>query len=72
MLTRLTEMLIGTEFKGLSTETITHLPTLHAKGLNLHDLNTETSADQLTNKNITKMYSMNCDNTIYNLGSKFT
>ena len=60
MLTRLTEndrfsgipdiyrldMLIGTEFKGLSTETITDLPTLHAKGLNLHDLNTETSADQ--------------------------
>ena len=56
----------------LSTETITYLPTLHTKGLNLHDLNTETSADQLTNKNITKMYCMNCDNTIYNLGSKFT
>ena len=52
MLTRLTEndrfsgipdiyrldMLIGTEFKGLSTETITYVPTLHAKGLNRHDL----------------------------------
>ena len=65
-------MLIGMEFKGLSTETITYLPTLYANGLNLHDLNTETSADQLTNKNTTKMYCMNCDNTIYNLGSKFT
>ena len=65
-------MLMGTESTGLSTETITYLLTLHAKGLNLHDLNTETSADQLTNKNTTKLYCMNCDNTIYNLGSKFT
>ena len=86
MLTRLTEndrfseipdiyrldMLIGTEFKRLSTETITYLPTSHAKGLNLNDLNTETSADQLTNKNTTKMYCINCDNIIYNLGSEFT
>ena len=66
MFTRLTEMtgipdiyrlgmLIRMEFKGLSTETITYLPTLHAKGLNLHDLNTETSADQLTNENTIKM-----------------
>ena len=86
MLTRLTEndrfsgipdihrldMLMGTESKELSTETITYLQTLRAKGLNLHDLNTETSADQLTNKHTTKLYCMNCDNTIYNLGSKFT
>ena len=65
-------MLIGTEFKGLSTETITYLPTFHAKGLNLNDLNTETSADQLTTKNTTKMYNINCDNLIYNLGSECT
>ena len=56
------DMLTGTEFKGLSMETITYLLTLHAKGLNLNDLNTETSADQLTTKNTTKMYGMNCDN----------